>query len=1118
MKISAGFLYITVFFLTTAIVSSTLFSISQMKEEALRQAAVAQESHLKTFWELMKSKGREFRVSDGKLLAGKYVINGNYELPDKIKEIFGGTATIFMGRVRISTNVLMSDGSRAVGTILEGPAHDSIFNKGRHYRGEALILGVPYFTAYDPIRNSRGEVIGALYVGVKKSDYFSTYDRLKINQIILDIVLIAFFAILTMMLIQIRKKSEMSLLESEQRLKSILYGSPIPQFVIDRNHRVLYWNQALEKCTGLSSLEMVGTMDHWKAFYSGNHPCLADVLVDGNLEELDKWYPGKHSRSTLLEGAFEMTDFFPSLGKGGKWLYVTATLVRNSANEVIGAVETLEDVTARKDAAESLRRSEEMFRNMTASAMSGIIMIDHEARITFWNAAAERIFGWSHSEAMGKDVHRLLEPSCYREMSEAAFPLFRETGEGAVVGKNLELMALRKDGEEFPIDLALSSINLQDHWHAIGIINDISDRKQAEDELQEQLHFLQELIDSIPNPIFFKNTSGAYLGCNKSFEGLLGLKKPDIIGKTAYEINPGEVTGGNHAVDTVLYSSGGVQVYESSMLSSAGIRQDVIFNKAVFTRKDGTPGGIVGVIIDISERKRMENALRESEERFRRTFDQSPIGAAIVSLDYLFLRVNAEWCRITGYSEQELLALRLPDISYPDDLDTDLFMKSRLIDGEIDTFQMDKRYVRKDGRTIWARLSVCLIKDGFGSPIYFLPMMEDITERKKLEVEVLKNQKLESLGVLAGGIAHDFNNLLTGILGNISLAKMYSEPEGRTFQRLDEAEKASERARDLTYQLLTFSKGGIPVKTVCEISEIVIEAATFALTGSNVRCTYEISEKVPPVEVDEGQISQVIHNLVINAVQAMPDGGDIHVSVTNSIDANMDIHQERKWIQVSIADQGEGIKEELLHRIFDPYFTTKQKGSGLGLATVYSIVKNHGGYIDVESKVGEGTVFHIYLPASDAAPPAEKIITQVPVTGCGRVLVMDDEEIVREVAYELLSALGYSVEVCSDGVQMLSLYLKAKETGRPFDVVIMDLTIPGAMGGKEAMSSLLKMDPDAKGVVSSGYNNDPILASYRQFGFVGVVPKPFTVNELAEVLYSVLNDHSGNEKERHRTE
>ncbi|MDD3294564.1 MAG: cache domain-containing protein, partial [Geobacteraceae bacterium] len=315
MKISAGFLYITVLFLTTAIVSSTLFSISQMKEEALRQAAVAQESHLKTFWELMKSKGGEFSVSDGKLLAGKYEINGNYELPDKIKEIFGGTATIFMGRVRVSTNVLMADGSRAVGTILEGPAHDAIFNKGRHYRGEALILGVPYFTAYDPIRNSRGEVIGALYVGVKKSDYFSTYDRLKINQIILDIVLIAFFAILTLMLIQIRKKTEMSLLESEQRLKSILYGSPIPQFVIDRNHRVLYWNQALEKCTGLSSLEMVGTIDHWKAFYSRSHPCLADLLVDGNLEALDKWYPGKNSRSALLEGAFEVTDFFPSLGK-----------------------------------------------------------------------------------------------------------------------------------------------------------------------------------------------------------------------------------------------------------------------------------------------------------------------------------------------------------------------------------------------------------------------------------------------------------------------------------------------------------------------------------------------------------------------------------------------------------------------------------------------------------------------------------------------------------------------------------------------------------------------------------------------------------------------------------
>jgi PAS domain S-box-containing protein len=1104
MKISSGFLYLTVAFLTAAIISSTLFSISQMRSEALRQASLMEESHIKTFWELLRAKGKDFRVVDGKLLAGDYIINGNYELPDKVKEVFGGTATIFMGSVRVSTNVLKDDGSRAVGTLLEGPPYNAVFGKGESYRGEALILGVPYFTAYDPIRNGNGEVIGALYVGVKKSDFFSTYDQLRVNQILMAVVLILFFAVLIFLLVRMRGKAESALLESEQRLRSILYGSPIPQFVIDENHRVLYWNEALEKCTGLRSEGIVGTTDHWKAFYAASHPCLVDLLVDGNVGKLDEWYPGKHSRSRLLEGAYEVTDFFPALGEGGRWLYVTATLVRNSINEVIGAVETLEDITARKDAEEALRQSEERFRSMTASAMSGIVMIDHMGRITFWNDAAERIFGWSASEALGKDVHELIAPHCYLEMSEAAFPRFRETGSGAVIGKNLELVALRRDGEEFPVDLALSSLRLQDHWHAIGIINDISDRKQAEDELQEQLHFLQELIDAIPNPIFFKNTSYMYLGCNKAFERLLGMNTREIMGKTTYDIFPGELADIYHASDTELLKSGGVQAYESSVQAASGAMQDVIFNKAVFTKKDGAPGGIVGIILDISERKRMENALRESEDRFRRTFDQSPIGAAILSLDYRFLRVNAEWCRVTGYSERELLALRLSDISYPEDLENDIRMKTRLIAGEIDTFQMDKRYVRKDGRTIWARLSVCLMKDGSGQPLYFLPMMEDVTERKKLEEEVLKSRKLESLGVLAGGIAHDFNNLLTGILGNISLAKMYSEPENKIFGRLDEAEKATERARDLTYQLLTFSKGGTPIKKVCSIRQIVMDSAAFALTGSNVRCAYAIPDDIHAVEVDGGQISQVIHNLIINAVQAMPEGGIIRVSAENVTDCPGGMLSKGRWVRISIEDKGAGIPEDHLERIFDPYFTTKPKGSGLGLATVYSIIRNHSGYIDVESRLGEGATFSLYLPASETSNPSEEIRDPAIVSGNGRVLVMDDEEIVREVAAELLSALGYSVTVCCDGEQMLDLYSTAKEQGEAFDVVIMDLTIPGAMGGKEAMDLLLEIDQNARGIVSSGYNIDPILAAYRDYGFSGVVAKPFTVKELAEVLQAVL--------------
>lgn len=1094
--------------ISIAIISATLFSIIQMHNEATRQVNALQESHLKTFWELIRGKGHPVRIVDGRLQAGDFVLNGNDDLPDKVKEIFGGTATIFMGNVRVSTNVLREDGSRALGTRLQGPAYDALFREGKPYRGEALILGIPYFTAYDPIRDREGKVIGALYVGVKKSDFFAAYDSLTINQAIIAGVLIAIFSLLAALLVHERRNAESALLENEERLTSILHGSPIPQFVIDGGHRILYWNKALENCTGLRSDDMVGTTDHWKAFYPHDHPCLADLLVEEDPASIVEWYPGKHKRSRLVEDAYEVTDFFPALGEQGKWLEVTATLVRNARNEVIGAVETLEDITARMDAEEALRQSEEKFRCMTASAMSCIVMIDNDGRITFWNDAAERIFGWSSAEAIGRNVHELLAPACYHEMSQRAFPEFRKTGQGAVIGKNLELVAMRKDGEEFPIQLALSSVCLRGRWNALGIINDISDRKQAEDDLQEQLHFLQELINAIPNPVYFKNTSGMYLGCNRAYEEFFGVRKKDLICKTVVDIHPREQAEAYRAADrNLLLSTSGVQVYQSSARHANGAMLEVLFNKALFTRKDGTTGGIVGVIMDITERKRMEDALRESEERFRRTFDQSPIGAAIVSLDYRFLRVNEQWCRITAYPEQELLGLSLFDISHPDDRESDNLLKARLIAGNIDSFQMDKRYLRKDGQAIWARLSVCLMKNASGEPLYFLPMMEDITERKQLEQELLKSQKLESLGVLAGGIAHDFNNLLTGILGNISLAKMSITAENRAYRRLDEAERASERAKDLTYQLLTFSRGGAPIKKTASIRQIVTDSADFALRGSNVRCEYAIAGDIRPVEVDEGQISQVIHNLVINAVQAMPDGGIIRITAENVSAVPKNLPADRRYVRVSLQDNGVGIPEENLACIFDPYFTTKPKGNGLGLATVYSIIRNHRGLIRVESHVDEGTVFHLYLPVSDEMLPLDGTERTEPKTGRGRILLMDDEEIIRQVAGEILAVLGYTVNVCGDGEQMIHQYAQALHSGQTFDAVIMDLTIPGGMGGKEAMARLLEIDPDIKGIVSSGYNNDPILASYREHGFRGVVMKPYTVRELGNVLHEVLDAH-----------
>jgi CheY-like chemotaxis protein len=376
-----------------------------------------------------------------------------------------------------------------------------------------------------------------------------------------------------------------------------------------------------------------------------------------------------------------------------------------------------------------------------------------------------------------------------------------------------------------------------------------------------------------------------------------------------------------------------------------------------------------------------------------------------------------------------------------------------------------------------------------------------------MEEERRRIERLESIGTLAGGIAHDFNNLLTGIMGNISLARRQVEPKSMAEERLLEAEKASERARDLTQQLLTFARGGVPVKKLTTITEVIKESATFALRGSNVKLEVSSPADIWPVEVDEGQINQVIHNIVKNSDEAMSSGGTLHISVQNKAIKRPGILPLPKgnYIRIDIKDEGIGMSRKQLERIFEPYYTTKQKGSGLGLATAHSIIKNHGGYITVESEQNVGTTFYIFLPASRKPfLKKEEVKKEMGVTRKGKVLVMDDEEMIREMLNIILPLAGFEVELTSNGAEAIERYVKAMEEGKPFSAVIMDLTIPGGMGGKEAVKKLHAIDPDAKVIVSSGYSTDPITSKYEKYGFSAVITKPYSVGQMEKTLNNLL--------------
>ncbi|HEX9022989.1 MAG TPA: response regulator [Geobacteraceae bacterium] len=383
----------------------------------------------------------------------------------------------------------------------------------------------------------------------------------------------------------------------------------------------------------------------------------------------------------------------------------------------------------------------------------------------------------------------------------------------------------------------------------------------------------------------------------------------------------------------------------------------------------------------------------------------------------------------------------------------------------------------------------------------------DITERKKMQEELLKAQKLESLGLVAGGIAHGFNNILTAILGNLSLARMQLNPCSDVTRRLKECEKAALQASELARQLLTFSIGGEPAKKPIDPVPLIRNAVSLVLLGTNVRSVLELTDELWPVEADSGQFSQALQNLLINSLQAMPSGGEVAIRAANETLGEDNPHglSPGDYLRISVEDHGCGIPQDNLAKIFDPYFTTKPLGTGLGLSAVYSILKRHGGTVEVSSTVGKGSCFTLHMPAMPGCQVEDDAVNFcVEPQGNCRVLIMDDEELIREIASEILAFAGYEVESCADGMEALRRYREAREQNVPFHAVILDLTVPGGMGGKEAAAQLLQMDPQAVLIVSSGYCNDPVVANYREYGFSGAISKPFDAETLAMELERLL--------------
>ncbi|MEW5785488.1 MAG: ATP-binding protein [Bacillota bacterium] len=557
------------------------------------------------------------------------------------------------------------------------------------------------------------------------------------------------------------------------------------------------------------------------------------------------------------------------------------------------------------------------------------------------------------------------------------------------------------------------------------------------------------------------------------------------------------------AVTATFWLSGGMNLAENR---AVGAFEAALVLGGIFFLLAWFLGGIMGLEKETAERMRQERDL------IARMMDTSPAGIMVMNRSREIVYANARVEQILGLRfaalQKTLNHVMTGTEASLSGCPEEVFQKVLVLREPV--YNYPGTVTNAEGRTAHISISGAPIFSPAGRIEQVVLTVDDVTKQKQMAEEILRADKLESLGLLAGGIAHDFNNFMAVMLGNISLIKMRSRDE-RIAGNLEHIEKAVLGARELTRKLFIFAKGGAPVRDTVHLRKLLLDTAGFALSGSAVTYETRVNDNLLPVEADEVQIGQVINNILINAVQAMPDGGKIELNAAN-VTLGYDLKEnglplpEGEYVRITITDQGTGIPADQLGKIFDPFYSTKPMGSGLGLATAYTIIQSHGGLIRVESKPGDGTTFYIYLPASTNPCPEAREENEELFFGQGRVLVMDDDELVLKACGDMLGYLGYRVSYSRDGAEAVRLYREASAagSGSAYDIVIMDLTVPGGIGGKEAVELLRQLNPAVKAIVSSGYSNDPVVANYKDYGFSGFINKPYRIKELSALLKKVL--------------
>ncbi|HEU5078286.1 MAG TPA: PAS domain S-box protein [Opitutaceae bacterium] len=829
-----------------------------------------------------------------------------------------------------------------------------------------------------------------------------------------------------------------------------------------------------------------------------------------------------------------------------KWISACGRAVFDATGNPQRLIGTHTDISERMAAEEALRSSESRYRNLFENAAEGVYDTNASGKFLAANPALARMLGYSSPKHLIEAIHSAARDFYFNPKRREEF--FQVLGSNnSVTGFESEVRCFDGSVKWITENVRAVRDNAGEISHFEGFVSDITDRKRAEAAIrasEERYRVLFEHSpvailehDYRPLAIWMKRLRDQgvedlqeYMKAHPDEVGI-GFERFPIVGVNEEAVRLTRCGSKRELMERFdrIFLPDGIAARQQAFLAVWEGRQEIegeLTVRAVdgsirrtyfrwwLPKLDGpeTSDWTQIVLLDMTDMRSAEAELAAERERLRVTLRAMAEGLMTTDIFGVVQFMNDAAERLTGWtagaaigrSVDEICVLRhektKADVSIP--------VGKAIAEHRVIDFPLQTSLLNRHGLPCLIDGRCAPMHDGSGQAIGAVVVFRDVTERARLEAELLRSSKLEAVGILAGGIAHDFNNILTVVMGNVTLAMLDSVVMEAAGKWLDEAERGVMRARDLTQQLLTFAKGGQPVRKAVQLPDVVREAAQFALHGSKVRCEFSQEPNVWPADVDQGQIGQVVQNLVINAVQAMPDGGVVHISLSNDVigaDSRRPLAMG-SYIKVVIGDTGMGIRAEHLARIFDPYFTTKQSGSGLGLATVYSIVRKHQGHIEVESELGKGTRFIFWLPAAPDSAPQRTETPEVVAKVSGRVLFMDDEETIRTMASTLLMRLGLEVTAVPDGEAALKHYREARDGGKAFELVIMDLTVPGGMGGREAMQELLKIDPHVRAIVSSGYSSDPVLSNYRAHGFRGMVPKPYRFADLARTISIVMAD------------